>query len=61
MYKGVQCKLEHTGYSKYIGRIRYTGYTRVYRVYKDIQGVLSYTGYTWVYMGYKVYRVYKGI
>jgi len=27
----------------------YTGPTRVYRVYKDIQGALEYTGYTRIY------------
>ena len=39
----------------------YIGCTRVYRVYKGIQGVQEYTGCT-RYTGYtRVYRVYKGI
>ena len=36
-------------------RQRYTGCTRVYRVYKGVQGVKEYTGYT------RVYGLYKSI
>jgi len=36
-------------------RQRYTGCSRVYRVYKGVQGVKEYTGYT------RVYGLYKSI